>query len=302
MRIMKGFESTSIHSKESTPSVFKNEREHEIMVPAYEKALAIIENESISPDSFRDTYNSDLLARHAKYVEEREADFVEERRSNEKWARAEVFGKTLEAILHHQINEGIYGEDVRGVCTAPYDDYHAGIDEVIERNGPDGTSYIGCAIDFTFGNPAKKIERIEKEIEKGRLKEIFYYESPFGDPPHIHGKLQGIPKVVVGMDTSHLLQLAQQWIESDEEALQKNQLFLCLLRQIQIQSEVFHTIAQKRSQKEVANRYKQIHASISRLYTEQKSLMQVSMLDSDVTDDAVHQEIVRQMHELATRT
>lgn len=280
-------------------NVFRDPREEAIMVPAYERASTILKEQSLSLDMFADTYSETLLEKCSLYVSDKEAGFERKRESDSNWARIEIFGKTLEGILHDQLNQGIYGEDVRGVSTAPYDDYHAGVDEVIERYGPDGSTYIGCALDSTFGNPEQKIMKISENIQKGLLTNINFYESPFGDPPHIHGKLQGIPKVVVGMDATHLMNLAQQWTDGDHEILKNNQIFLNLLRQIEIQSEVFETLAHRSHQDEVADRYSKVHSAVSKLYREQKTERSISMLDSSVTQDLVNQAIIHKMHELA---
>jgi len=282
------------------PVIFKSALEKEVMVPAYKRALKILERESLSPEMFSDTYNQDMLNRHAAYVEDRKQIFADQRATNESWARAELFGKTLEGILHHQINEGVYGEDVRGVSTTPYDDYHAGIDEVIERYGEDGSTYIGCAIDMTFGNPSKKIQRINDDIVQGRMHDVIYYESPFGTPPHIHGKLQGIPKVVVGMDVSNLIKLSSEWNNMDQEALNKNHLFLNILRQMQMQSEVYSDVAKKSGQEEVQERYNKVHSAVSRLYQEQREAKDIDFLDTSVTEDLVNKAIRTELGKLET--
>jgi pterin-4a-carbinolamine dehydratase len=278
--------------------VFKEAREREIMLPAYEKATKLLARESIKPEMFDGTYQEELMARHARYVEEHEASFALSRQTNEGWARAEIFGKTLEGILHDQVNKGVYGEDVRGISTAPYDDIHAGVDEVLERYGEDGSTYIGCALDMTFGNPQKKIDGICEDIKKNKLKDVFYYESPFGDPPLIHGKLQGIPKVVIGMDAPHLVNLAQQWIDGDQEIIQNNQLFLNFLRQIQVQAEVYQDLAKKFHQPEIAARYQKVHSAITKLYREQKTQRGVDWIEPDITNDLVNQSIQQQVSQL----
>lgn len=284
--------------KQQEKIVFRDKLEESIMLPAYEKALDILKKESLQPEMFADTYNQDMLERHAAYVKDREQIFAENRINNESWARAEVFGKTLEGILHNQINEGIFGDDVRGVSTTKYDDYHAGVDEVIERYGQDGSTYIGCAIDVTFGNPRNKIQRIFEEINVGRLKDVTYYESPFGDPPHIHGSLRGIPKVIIGMDEQNLIKLSSQWIENDQEELNQNHLFLNFLRQIQMQAEVYREVAKRAGQNEVSQRYDKVYSAISKLYSDQKSARGVSFLDTSVTDDRVNISIREEMDRL----
>lgn len=270
---------------------FQNELEAYVMPRAYQKALRIIEEQSIKPESFSGTYSEQLIQNCAEYVANRESEFDHD-------PRTDMLGKTLEAMLHDCLNQGIYSKDVRGVKTSAFDDYHAGIDEVIERRDADGSSFVGCALDFTFGYPEKKIAKIHDHIKSGVLQDITFYDSPFGDPPHIHGKLQGIPKVVVGMDPAHLVSLAELWLREDIENPKSVQLFLMLLRQIEHQAEVYEILAKQAQRKEVALRYSQIHAAISKLYKEQKEVRQVTMLDSDVLSDNVNKAIKDKLYDL----
>lgn len=278
--------------------IFKDPIEKEVMTKAYEKATVLLENESLKPENFAAIYKTELLEKHQHYVEACERRFAENRANSESWARAEIFGKTLEAILHDQINKGVYGEDIRGVSTAAYDDYYAGIDEVIERQSEDGTTHIGFAVDFTFGKPDKKIAKICEEIKAGFLNDIQYYKSPFGNQPQFHEPLKDVPKVVIGMDANHLVQMSNQWVNNEDEALNKNELFLMILRQIQIQSEVYKTIAHKQQKSQVETSYQKVHSVISKLYAEQKEARGVTMLNDDVSRDSVHQAINEAMRKL----
>lgn len=268
--------------------VFKSEHEAYVMSKAYEKAIGILERESIKPEQFSETYSEALLTKCANYVTNCERKFEERRESDIAWKRAEIFGKTLEALLHDQINQGIYGDDVRGVSTAPYDDYYAGIDEVLERQDENGSTYIGCALDFTFGHPEKKMEKIVQSIEAGLLHDVIFYESPFGNPPHVHGKLQGMPKIVVGMDAEHLTELSELWIGDEQERIQDSHLLLMILRQIEQQSEVYEIIAKRHHKNEVAARYRQVYNSVLKLYKEIKERKNIVMLDSEALSDKVN--------------
>lgn len=272
--------------------ILLNDRETAIMPAAYEQSIALLKERAIDPESFVGKYDSELLEKCRKYVSNCEAIFEKNRQNNENgWQRAEMFGKTLEAIMNDTINKGIFGDDVRAATTAPYDDIYAGIDGVIERNAPEGTVHIGCALDYTFGNPSKKIASIRDTINGGRLHEIIFYRSPFGDPPNMEGRLPGIPKVVVGMDSNHLVDLSEQWLNNDTEGLQNNQLFLMILRQIQLQAEVYAEHAKKAQRLGIAEKYLQMGKAITSLYGEQKKRTGVSFLDPNINDDMVFREI-----------
>lgn len=279
--------------------VFSDEHEKMVMLRAYEKAQEILESKSLKPEQFSDTYSEKLLTKCEEYVTNCEKNFAEKDESESFAIRVEVFGNTLEALIYDQINNNeIFGGDVRSVMTAKYDDYFAGIDSVIERRDEDGSAHVGCALDATFGSPEKKMNEICKGIKAGVLNDVIFYESPFGDPPQFHGKLQGVPKMVIGMDSKHLAQLSELWIQGDEEGLKKNQLFLMLLRQIKQQAEVYEIVAERARKPEIANRYKQVNNSISKLYKELSEKMEVTMLDSEVSNDNVNQGIRKQLNEL----
>lgn len=277
-----------------------NEIEKEIMLPAYVKAMDILDNESIKPEKFTDTYKEETMAEHRKYVENCKKLFERNRMEElpQDWIRAEVFGKTLEGLIHDQINKGVFGENVRGVSTTDYDDIYAGIDEVLERQGEDGTSYLGFALDFTFGNPTKKIKGIVDNINSGRLNDVYYYESPFGETPSFHGKLQGVPKVIVGMDNENLLKLTEQWIKNDQEAITQNHIFLGILKQIKEQAEVFGIYAKRTNKTEIATRYATIEKAMSIIFNERRETLNISMLDSNVTSDKVTKSIRNEISKL----
>lgn len=279
-------------TEESNPVIkaFNSEREREIMTTAYQESIRLREQDMMDPDNFSDTYAPDLLNRCADYVERREAEFEAQSIEDPNLIRAEVFGKTLEGILHDVIQQGAYGETVRSVATAKYDDYHGGIDEILERRTEDGTAQIGCALDFTFGKTDKKISEIVNDIENGKQREVVFYESPFGDPPEIHGRLRGIPRIVVGLDAEHIVDIAEQWLASPEAA-KDNQLFLLVLRQIMMQADVFSEVARKKQQTEIKSKYDQVRNSISKLYTELRIEREIDFLDEEVASDLVFKSI-----------
>jgi len=285
--------------QEQEMEVFRDKHEEAVMLEALGKAQKILEAKSLKPEQFTDTYSEKLLTKCADYVANCEARFKEKDESKSFAMRIEVYGKTLEGLIYDQINNNkVFGDNVRSVITAKYDDYYAGIDSVIEGQNEDGSSYIGCALDATFGSPEKKILGIRDNIKSGVLNDVIFYESPFGDPPQIHGRLQGIPKIVIGMDSKHLTQLAELWIQNDHEGLAKNQLFLMLLRQIEQQAEVYEIVAKRTHKLEIAKRYEQIHTAISKLYKEQKTEQGIIMLESNIINDSVNQAIVQQLHSL----
>lgn len=270
---------------------FANEFEAMVIPRAYEKAARIIEEQALKPEMFADTYSEKLLENCANYVSNCESQF-------DHIPKSDMLGVIIEAMLHDSINKGVFGDDVRGVKTAKFDDYFSGIDEVFERYNDNGTTLFGCAVDFTFGHPEHKITKICDHIKSGILDEITFYESPFGDPPHIHGKIQGIPKFVIGIDMSHLLQMSEKWIREDDDTLKDHQIFLLMLRQIQQQAEVFSAYARKFKQENVAERYEQVGAIFSKLYNELKSKRGIIMLDSSITKDQIHQEVRDKLSEV----
>lgn len=295
---MEKFPNTRQERPPGIEDVFEDRNEAEVMLWAYKEANMILDRDSIKPEEFSDIYSQKLLEECEQYVNKREEIFNKDEITDPKLMRAEAFGKTLEGIFHHQINAGIFGENIRGVSTAKYDDYHAGIDEVIEGRNPEGTSYVGCSLDLTFGHPEHKMQQIVNSIKGGTLNEVLFYKSPFGEKPYFKGKLQGIPKVVVGMDAAHVLKLSRQWQNQDSEALKNNQIFLVLLQQIQKQAEIYSYIANLLHKKEISIRYEQLHNFINTLYTEQKRARKIDMLDRDATSDTVNQEIVAQTNKI----
>lgn len=286
--------------KNYVKEAFKDDHERAIMTNAYQEAIRIRNQDLMNPDNFTDTYDPDLLKRCADYVERRESEIAQQGMEDSNLIRAEVFGKTLEGILHDVIQQGAFGESVRSVATSKYDDFHAGIDEILERRTEDGTTQIGCALDFTFGKPDKKIGEIIADIENGKQREVLFYESPFGNPPEIHGRLQGIPRMIVGLDANHIVQISEQW-QNDLENAKSSQLFLLILRQITLQADVFSEIARSNNQPEIRAKYEQVRDSISKLYTELRLERQINFLDDSVTNDLVFKGIKQNLDELMAK-
>lgn len=280
--------------------LFKDYQELKIMVRAYEKALTILQQQSVDMNDFTDLYTEEQLQKYQHYVDEKEREFAEKRKKNPGWARSEVFGKTLEGLLHDQMSK-VFGEGIQGTSTTAYDDYHAGVDEVIELSGEKEGDHSTFGIDFTYGDPREKIELICKNIKRGKLTDVLFYESPEGSDSVVRGKLQNLPKVAIGMDGHHVMKLAQQWNEGDEKLLEYNQLFLLIVRQIQIQAEVYEFYATQQQQVKIADQYKKLHEDITHLYNSLKREHNVGFLDKRVLNDGIHKTITQQMEKITKK-
>ncbi len=105
----------------------------------------------------------------------------------------------LEAILAEQIEQSEWmGGDAYTFQTTEFDDRTNHTDLVVEFERPEGARYL--AIDVTTAQDksvrAKKRERIDQEVDMGRLTSIKYFESQT-DEERTQKSLRHIPRAVI---------------------------------------------------------------------------------------------------------
>lgn len=124
-------------------------------------------------------------------------------------------------IFSGALQRGWFGTEATPLKTSEFDDYIHGVDLMIEF-GAEGSlpqNVLGLMVDVTFaadrntGALDKKIDRIKKEIEEGHLAGIKYFKSK--NDPRFMGQYQDLPRVVIGMERSKVLELATLWVNED---------------------------------------------------------------------------------------
>jgi len=101
------------------------------------------------------------------------------------------------------------------MVTSEYDDYKNGIDSIVEFQQEKGVSYLGLAVDATFGTDvSRKFKRILREIDNGEMPEVKYFKSEYLALKGMKGKL---PRVVIGVDIEKIKELMELRLDKEEK-------------------------------------------------------------------------------------
>ncbi len=176
----------------------------------YNKALRELNQDKINPIDF-EYYDKEMISKDNQYVKIMKEKF---RQSNSREENISLkFATILEAIINKHITLSNWlGENAYSRQASDFDNLINGIDTIVEfeTKKPKSTSHLGLAMDVTFSNHlSRKIDRIKKEIDQGKLPEIKYFES---DIDHTQGRVQNVPRVVIAFNTKSLSELAALWI------------------------------------------------------------------------------------------
>ena len=221
----------------------------------YEKARELLDEEAINPKTFADLYGPRQVEKDCALVTSLEKKFstrtAEDRESAQK-------ALILEAIINEQIelNEW-FGQGARTIRPSRYDDFVNGVDTVVEFDRQEqGMSHLGLATDITFGSHIiEKLRRIKTEIKSGALTRIKYFQSEAGG---FRGEYRGIPRIIIGADSSHVADLIQLWSSkqrTDRTTLAKHPFQFKMLEEARLQLETYRRYARDIGQEPVAQTY-----------------------------------------------
>jgi len=256
---------------------------------AYEKAVSVAEKTTIRPEDISPPYSPEEIAEDKRYVEKRERDFEKNPESEKENLK---YATVLEGIVLDQITtNGWLGKNAQARKTSRYDDIKNGIDIVVEFQKEDIFSHhVGLAVDATFGNPTfvqKKIQDVLDNIKKGKLAELKYFETK-----NYKGVLKNIPRVIIGVDRRHVLELATLWSNIEErEKLEKHPAQRIFLREAIRQLDFFAEFASKEGQKELVPIFEQ-NAKILRDISSEKSMAGITT--DEYADDRVFNSILKE--------
>lgn len=215
--------------------------------------------EAIQEKSFADLYGSEQVEADLRRVAELERRFDDDLADHPEQREITHWGKLFEAFLHSQINQpSFFGEQVVGIKTSRYDDYVHGVDEVAIYPRPEGTVHMGLAIDFTFGSPDKKFERVMNHVREGKLARVKYFQAEIPGF-HFRGELK-TPKVIVAISRRGVQNEIVDWVSKPNPYEPRPGLGMLMLRQIADQSDVFARIASET----VAHHYRAVNAVAER--------------------------------------
>ncbi|MGK2848459.1 MAG: hypothetical protein ACSLEX_00065 [Minisyncoccota bacterium] len=180
---------------------------HPIIAEADKKAKQIIHRDAIDPITFTPPYDRMVVHNDIILAEKLRAKF-ETDEPHKKYA------DVLEGLLYEHIEQSDwFGGTASTIKTSLYDDYVNGVDLIVEFEEPSrALSHMGLAIDVTFSaiSLRKKFDMIHREIVNGTLTEVKYFES---ERSQHKGLYQKLPRVVVGIERSRIIELATLWLD-----------------------------------------------------------------------------------------
>ncbi|MFZ1720015.1 MAG: hypothetical protein WAU28_01530 [Candidatus Moraniibacteriota bacterium] len=250
---------------------------------AYMKAQKKIAEGAIKPESFLPQHDPEDNAKYDPHDPPYDQEVV---KADIEWAEEmnQQFLKTLdidkihadiiEAILYEHIEQSNwFGDGVRTIKTSRYDDLKNGVDLIVEFDeGMDQFTHMGLAVDVTFGETKlrSKIEKIKEEIAAGELAHIRYFES---ERSHHKGVYQNLPRVVIGVDRSHLIELARMWVDdARKKEFATHPVQKLILHQVAQQLMSFSRFAEECGKYEIANIYRKQLALIQRRLAQKQDI------------------------------
>ena len=249
----------------------------------------------INIEDFRDLYGADKIAEDLAYVDEKEAQFESEETRESKEAKRVAL--IFEGIFHKGAYEhGWLGnkDEVRVVKASAVDDIRHGVDSIIEfKKIGAAAQHLAIGVDVTYSNQLKeKFKKIKNDIANGTLGTVEYFLSE-----NFKGKLKNIPRVVVGADQSHIVDLCKDmFVNPDSKRLARHPFQILQLKQMRLQLDAFAEYADSLGKKDIAALYRR-DAEIVRLLLQGKSVEEGIRM-GDWENDRVFEAIKKELENL----
>lgn len=182
-------------------------------------------------------YTSEAVAHDKAYVDTIRGKIDEKNSSHgrENLDNKEIgfqLSEMLQAMIVDRMNNHWF-KNCTAIMTSDYDDLRSGIDAVLkhEKGG-----YLGAAFDFTITNKDKIIyEKLNKDwernISRGSVPVLKYYK----DPHTGEKKRLLVPKFIIGGSKQDVEELAQAYLENNQEVLDNHPFKYLMLLQIEEQ-------------------------------------------------------------------
>ncbi len=243
---------------------------------AFKKAQQSLKKDQLKPSDFSDVYPEGEIRGDEAYVRDMEAKFAKGEEKQPESMEVHKLATIFEALVHEQAELGDWlGEDVITIKPSRFDDVKNGVDDVVEfREGEAEASYLALGIDVTFGDDfEKKFSRIKQEIDAGHMGEVKYFHS---EHTGFKGRLQNVPRVVVGADAKAVKELCGFWLEGETQNLSRHRIQFQILEEIILQAKAFEGYASRSGQPKIAEVYRRMGEKAERIYREKKAMTDLS--------------------------
>jgi hypothetical protein len=263
---------------------------HPIIEKAAAKARETFKRDGIDPLAFTPPYDTADVLRDIAKAHDLERKFNAEERVHKLYADA------FEGVIYENIElQDWLGRSARTIKTSQYDDYVNGVDLMVEFEHDDRfVSHLGLGVDVTFGTASmeKKFARIREEIAAGKLGTVKYFASE--QSPH-KGMYQNLPRVIVGVERDHVVELAARWMDPRLRAgLKDHPVQAILIDEIAAELEYFRRYALRTGQTQLVPIYDRSLSLVRRIQAEKRHYR-----DNDWSDDRVLKSIRQELGRFA---
>jgi hypothetical protein len=255
---------------------FKLDRETEntpFINECHKKAAKVLEEAAIDPNSFkypRGDYDEENIQNDLDLVSEYKKNF-----------ESKKLAEILEVILyeHFELSDW-FGSNAETIKTSEFDDIINGIDLVVELSPDEQPAHqLAFGVDVTFSENylEKKFNKIQKEIDLDKLAEIKYFDSST-----VHGRLRQIPRLVVGLEKEHALELAGLWYRNENKELGSHVAQFTILQQVKEQLAAYFSYAKRNDKEQAKKAYAQALASVNDIIASKQNNWPKTLPDDQV--------------------
>lgn len=301
-----------------------SEKLTEAEAEAYQKLVPRYKESAVEIESFTDLYGPETIKKDKQAIEELERKFEESDKRNPERADYRKRGELLEAILAEQIElEDWLGPEAQTITPSRYDDIFNHVDLTVEFANKGFVKYLALSIDATTSRQeiAQKIDIIRKDIQDDHLTSIKYFSS---GETGLRGKLEDIPRVVIGADVNTIRELAGLWLNLEKTKARKTELEkdldsdspeileiraeikslntklaghriqLQILKEIKLQLDYFITLTQSQNKTAIEKKYQNALQTIDQILEEKRpgiSKEEEIKMEQDVIYQTILQEV-----------
>lgn len=269
-----------------------------------EKIERMRKNITPKEEDFIGFYPEAEVLRDIKYVEKREATFIEI--NNEKGdlinsiERNKRISDIYEGVIVEQAEQNNwFGKNVNFYPASKYDDYANGVDGVAEffDTKTEDREYVAMSFDVIFSNHAEhvvdKLKITKKMIDEGHLSEVKYFEDADGNKKRLSA-----PRIILGSRLISAEKLIDLWGSKKTDRnkqLAEHPIQIKLLLETYLQAHHFCNYAVSIDNIHIARAYAIIANKISDILNNEKSDF-LQKYYNDLSEDIVFEAIKDYCH------
>jgi len=191
---------------------------------------------AMSGTKYENNYSEESVNKDKEYVKQKRIDIektniIDTRNNLDRVEGGFQLSEILQAMVVDRLNKKWF-KDCEAIMTSDYDDLKVGVDAVMKHKTG---GYLGVAFDFTVTNKEENIKKkLQKEwesVEEGEVRTIKYFEDP---DTKQKGSLL-VPKFIVGASKKDVEELANAYLNNNNELLDNHPLKYVILLQIEEQ-------------------------------------------------------------------